>query len=207
MLGHANRHSRSRKARLVKYTTQLACAIAALAFALSSCVAVQNGPREPANSDIIGQVTGGATDWKICKANRCFTQAVPTVPSGYGLKSGVLSIEFDVQGTEGGKSSHRLLGQLDEISRPQETGVISFALADGTLSGDITDQPVKITFVPFSNSADKSAYCVFSSGKYEAVNYIQNIFEISGGTALCFDSDGRQHRVENSRFEMPHPSS
>lgn len=163
---------------------------------LVSCQTAQVVKPEP---QAIGKIFSAKSEAKICRNNDCVPAVGETLITGDALKSGPLSTNFQLFDANGVPTTHKLLGVTDSWARAGE--IIRVRHVDGTLSGEVVNQPMRIQFGPSHNRPNRIAYCEFSTGQYRAINYVVIRFEIQNGTAVCIDTKGKRHRITNGVFE------
>ena len=137
---------------------QSAFSVVAGSAVLISCQTVEAVQPLPIE---IGKVSSTKSDAKICRANDCVSAAGQTINTDDSLKSGSLSMDFQLFDVSGTISSHKLLGRTDSWARKGE--IIKARHVDGTLSGEVVNQPMRIQFGPSHNIPNRIAYCEFST--------------------------------------------
>lgn len=180
----------------MKLSKQTIFAIITGSLALVSCQTVQTiNPEPPA----IGKILSAKSEAKICRNNDCVPAVGATFVADDVLKSGTSRVAFQLYGVNDGTTSHRLLGASEFWAFMD--GVIKVRHVDGTLSGEVVNQPMRIQFGPSHNQPNRIAYCEFSTGQYRAINYGIFRLEIQNGTAVCIDSKGKKHEITDGAFE------
>ncbi|MEO9601627.1 hypothetical protein [Parasphingorhabdus sp.] len=170
--------------------------VLAVSLALASCQTVQV---TETGAPAIGKILSANSDAKICRKGDCVAAKGKSINTDDVLKSGSLNMDFQLFGVNGVTTSHKLLGTAESWVR--EGKALKTQHVDGTLSGEVVDQPMHIQFGPSHNKPNRIAYCDFSTGQYEAINYIIFRFKIQHGTAVCTDTNGKKHKITDGVFE------
>jgi hypothetical protein len=181
--------------------------LALMAVLLTSCQSADLVSEQTDATPVVGKVTDISTpvagySADICRDENCVPVKLGTpMYIGDKLDSDVLSMEFTLQTSSRRPSSHKLLGQMKLLNAAEDTMPFTVGLEDGTFSGKVANQPIRIDFISLNRGDKPPPYCEIESGDFIAINYIVIVFKVSGGSATCTDGDSKVHKVTNGTFE------